>query len=76
MTKTQLESTTSFSSGNQQTFLHLFVFGFVVLFYFVFWHVRKYCIIGIRPREIWEESEIILHRYSKEMIKLLANICQ
>lgn len=30
MTKTQLESTTSFSSGNQQTFLHLFVFGFVL----------------------------------------------
>lgn len=32
------------------------------------------CAIEIRIREVWGESEIILHRHSREMIKLLATI--
>lgn len=41
-----------------------------------FWHVMKYNIIEIRPKEIWGEAEIILYEYSKEMMKLLATIYQ
>ena len=70
MTTTQLDS-----SENQQTFLHLFVVV-AVLSYFVFWHVMKYNIIEIRPKEIRGEAEIILYEYSKEMMKLLATIYQ
>ena len=68
-------STTWYSSENQQTFLHLFVVV-AVLSYFVFWHVMKYHIIEIRPKEIWGEAEILLYEYSKEMMKLLATIYQ
>lgn len=77
MTKTQLESTKSFTSENRQTFLDLFISGAVVLFWFFFGgHVVKYYIIGTRPREIIEESKIILHSHSKEVVKLLATIYQ